>query len=122
MPRAGARQSDGVLKKPVHGRLGRRTAVERLSEMSNFVDERRYAWRMMRAARHAQANSMRVDGAMVCRDEIVTLLDQALDAGLDRAELIVELANLGARFFALCDLDGQEAIDFAAEDAAICLN
>ena len=90
--------------------------------MSNFADERRYAWRMMRAARQAQADGMRVDGAIKCHDEIITLLDQALDAGLDRAELIVELANLGARFFALCDLDGQEATDLVVEDAEICLN
>jgi hypothetical protein len=88
--------------------------------MSNIVDERRYAWRMMRAARQAQADGMRVDGA--CRDEIIILLGEALDAGLDRAELIVELANLGARFFALCDIDSREATDLVVEDAEICLN
>jgi hypothetical protein len=59
---------------------------------------------------------------MMYRDEIISLLDAALDAGLDRAELIVELANLGARFFALCDIDSHEATDLVAEDAAICLN
>ena len=90
--------------------------------MSNFVDERRYAWRIMRAARQAQADGLRVDGAMMCRDEIIALLDQALDAGLDRAELVVELANLGARFFALCDVDSREATDLVVEDAEICLN
>jgi len=90
--------------------------------MSNFADERRYALRMMRAVRQAQADGIRVDGAMKCRDEIITLLDQALDAGLDRAELIVELANIGARFFALCDVDSREAIDPVVEDAEICLN
>jgi len=89
--------------------------------MSEFVDERRYAWRMMRAARQAQADGIRVDGAMMCRDEIIALLDQALDAGLDRAELIVELANLGARFFALCDLDSPVTSELVVEDA-ICLN
>jgi len=90
--------------------------------MSNFVDERRFAWRMMRAARQAQVDGIRVDGAMMCRDEIIALLDQALDAGLDRAELVVELANLGARFFALCDVDSHEVTDLVVEDAAICLN
>jgi glycerol kinase len=90
--------------------------------MSNFADERRYALQMMRAVRQAQADGIRVDGAMKCRDEIITLLDQALDAGLDRAELIVELANIGARFFALCDVDSREAIDLVVEDAEICLN
>jgi len=90
--------------------------------MSEFVDERRYAWRMIRAARQAQADRISVDGAMRCRDEIVTLLDQALDAGLDRAELVVELANLGARFFALCDIDSPVTSDLVVEDRAICLN
>jgi len=90
--------------------------------MSEFVDERRYAWRMIRAARQAQADGISVDGAMRCRDEIITLLDQALDAGLDRAELVVELANLGARFFALCDIDSPVTSDLVVEDRAICLN
>ena len=90
--------------------------------MSEFIDERRYAWRMIRAARQAQADRISVDGAMRCRDEIVTLLDQALDAGLDRAELVVELANLGARFFALCDIDSPVTSDLVVEDRAICLN
>ena len=90
--------------------------------MSEFIDERRFAWRMIRAARQAQADGIRVDGAMMCREEIITLLDQALDAGLDRAELVVELANLGARFFALCDVDSHEVTDLVVEDAAICLN
>ena len=90
--------------------------------MSEFIDERRYAWRMIRAAREAQAGGIRVDGTMACRDDIITLLDQALDAGLDRAELVVELANLGARFFALCDIDSPVTSDLVVEDRAICLN
>jgi hypothetical protein len=92
------------------------------ARMSNFVDERRYAWRMMRAVRQAQADGMGVDGAMKWRDEIIRLLDQALDAGLDRAELIVELANIGARLCALCDIDSREATHVVVEDAEICLN
>ena len=90
--------------------------------MSDFVDEWRYAWRMIRAARKAQAAGMRIDGAAMCRQEIIALLDEALDAGLDRGELVVELANLGARFFTLCDPDSAVAYDLAVEDAAICLN
>jgi hypothetical protein len=90
--------------------------------MSEFIDERRYAWRMIRAARQAHSDGIRVDGAIRCRDEIITLLDQALDAGLDRAELVVELANLGARFFALCDIDSPVTSDLVVEDRAICLN
>lgn len=73
--------------------------------MSNFLDERRYAWRMIRAARQVQSTTASIDGIATGRDEIITLLEEALDAGLDRAELIVELANLGARFFAICDPD-----------------
>jgi hypothetical protein len=90
--------------------------------MSDFVDERRYVWRMIRAARQAQAAGIPIDGAATCRDEILALLDEALDAGLDRAELVVELANLGARFFTLCDPDSAVAYDLAVEDAEICLN
>jgi len=90
--------------------------------MSEFIDERRYAWRMIRAARQAQSDGIRVDSAIRCRDEIIMLLDQALDAGLDRAELVVELANLGARFFALCDIDSPVTSDLVVEDRAICLN
>ena len=63
--------------------------------MSNFLDERRYAWRMIRAARQVQATTTSIDGIATSREEIIALLDAALDAGLDRSELIVELANLG---------------------------
>lgn len=90
--------------------------------MSEFVDERRYAWRMLRAARTVQSAGIPIDGAAMCREEIVTLVDEALDAGLDRAELIIELVNLGARFLELCDDEGAAAYDFAAEDVEICLN
>jgi hypothetical protein len=37
------------------------------------------------------------------------VLSEALDAGLGRAEIIVELADLGARMFALCNPDLAEA-------------
>lgn len=90
--------------------------------MNDFADERRYAWRMIRAARQAQATGLRVDGDQQCRDEVIALLDQALDAGLDRAELVIELANLGGRFLALCDLQATVAYDIDPDDAEICLN
>ena len=90
--------------------------------MTEFADERDYAWRMIRAARRAQAADIRTDGAHVCRDQIVELLDAALDAGLDRAEIVVELAHLAGRFFALCDLDSTVSRDGDIDDAAICLN
>ena len=90
--------------------------------MSDFVDERRYAWRMICAARKAHAAGIRIDGAAMCRDEIIALLEDALDAGLDRTEIVIELANLGARFFTLCDPGRAVVYDVAVEDAEICLN
>lgn len=74
--------------------------------MNDFLDEHRYAWRLIRAARQMQASSDR------SRDHLAALLEQALDAGLDRATLIVELAEIGGRLLALCD-------PAAAED--VCL-
>ena len=65
--------------------------------MNDALAERNYAWRMIRTARRSQATAVHADGA-----DIVTVLNEALDAGLGRAELIVELADLGARMFALC--------------------
>ncbi len=79
--------------------------------MNDFADERRYAWRMIRAARRGQP-----------RADLVALLDQALEAGLDRAELVAELADLGGRFFALCDLQTTVCYDIDADDAQTCLN
>lgn len=79
---------------PVHG--------ERLAHMNENIDERRYAWRMIHAARQAQSTEVQVNGTPVARDDIAELLDLALDAGLDRAQIIIQLADLGARFFTLC--------------------
>lgn len=94
--------------------------------MNDFNDERRYAWRMIRAARLAQAAGMQTNGSVLSHPETIELLDQALDAGLDRAEIIVELADLGARLFALCSPDDAAAAfdtdtDLEAEPAEICL-
>lgn len=68
--------------------------------MNEFLDERRYAWRLIRAARQLQSPQPRSDQS---REHLAALLDAALDAGLDRATLIVELAELGGRLLALCD-------------------
>jgi hypothetical protein len=62
-----------------------------------FLDEHRYAWRLIRAARQARADSEHAT------DQLTELLDAALDAGLDRATLVVELAAIGGRLLALCD-------------------
>jgi len=96
--------------------------------MNDFIDERRYAWRMIHAARRARAADMNTNGSSVCQEEIFGLLDQALDAGLDRAEIIVELADLGARLFALRNPDKAAAASRAvgsnveADNVEICLN
>lgn len=65
--------------------------------MNDFPDEHHYAWRLIRAARQAQFGSP--DG----EHEIAALLADALESGLDRATLIVELAAIGGRLLALCD-------------------
>lgn len=73
--------------------------------MGEYIDERRFAWRMIQAARQAQAEEIQVIGNPVGREDVADLLDRALDAGLDRAELIIELADLCARFYTLCSPD-----------------
>ncbi|WP_431231973.1 hypothetical protein ACQ856_21040 [Mycolicibacterium psychrotolerans] len=73
--------------------------------MNDVLAERNYAWRMIRAARvsHADgANAMAVENRRI---DIELLLSEALDAGLGRAEIIVELADLAARMYALCNPD-----------------
>lgn len=71
--------------------------------MDDVVDERTYAWQMIRALRQAGTGSSTVESG---RADVARLLAQALDAGLDRAEIIAELADLGARMLALCDPTG----------------
>ncbi len=65
--------------------------------MNDFLDEHRYAWRLIRAARQLQADSAQ------SRDHLAELLKEALDAGLDRATLITELAEVGGRLLGLWD-------------------
>jgi len=71
----------------------------------DVLDERHYAWRMLRAARRAQASlgsGVEQMSASV-RDEIHALLTEAMEAGLDRAALVTELAALGGRLLTFCD-------------------
>lgn len=65
--------------------------------MKDFPDEHHYAWRLIRAARQGQF------GSPDAQHDIVTLLADALESGLDRSTLIVELAAIGGRLLTLCD-------------------
>ena len=62
-----------------------------------FLDEHRYAWRLIRTARQSQAESQPYP------EQLTALLNSALDAGLDRTTLLLELAAIGGRLLALCD-------------------
>ena len=70
--------------------------------VADLIDDRTYAWRMIRAARRAHAAGGDAESA-ASREEIGALLDQALEAGLDRAELITALSQLGGRLLMLCN-------------------
>lgn len=70
--------------------------------MAELIDERSYAWRMIRAARRAHASGGDA-GSAASREEIGALLEQAMEAGLDRAELITALSQLGGRLLMLCN-------------------
>lgn len=80
--------------------------------MSDFLDEHRYAWRLIRAARQLQADSNQ------SRDDLSALLEEALDSGLDRATLIVELAAVGGRLLALWDPVETEPV----ESQQVCMS
>lgn len=71
----------------------------------DIVDERHYAWRMLRAARraHADVGTAAEQAAPSIRNDINALLGEAMDAGLDRTELVAVLADLGGRLLMLCD-------------------
>ncbi|AKK27999.1 hypothetical protein [Mycobacterium sp. EPa45] len=84
--------------------------------MNDVLAERNYAWRMIRAARISHADGINADGAQNRRIDIGLLLGEALEAGLDRAEIILELADLGARMYALCNPD-----ELVVADAEGCL-
>jgi hypothetical protein len=84
--------------------------------MNDVLAERTYAWRMIRAARISHADSVNADGAENRHIDIGLLLNEALEAGLGRAEIIVELADLAARMYALCNPD-----ELVVADAEGCL-
>lgn len=69
------------------------------------VDERRYAWLMLRAARqaHSRVGSGAEQLPASVGDDIRALLREAMEAGLDRAELVTALADLGGRLLMLCE-------------------
>jgi hypothetical protein len=59
--------------------------------MNGYLDERDFAQQIMTAAiDHADASG-----------DIAALVEQAMDAGCGRSELIVALADLGARYYAM---------------------
>lgn len=65
--------------------------------MNEFLDEHQYAWRLIRAARQVQSETDPPS------ESLADLLDAAMDAGLDRETLILELAQVGGRLLALWD-------------------
>lgn len=71
----------------------------------DVLDERHYAWRMLRAARRAQASlgSGVEQMSASISDEIHALLTEAMEAGLDRATLVTQLADLGGRLLTFCE-------------------
>lgn len=77
----------------------------------DVADERRYAWLMLRAARRAHSYVDSGAAAMPAsvRDDITALLQEAMEAGLDRTELVAALADLGGRLLMLCDPAGDGA-------------
>lgn len=70
--------------------------------MADPIDERHYAWKMIRAARRAHAAGNGSPPATSC-DEVTALLQEAMEAGLDRAELIMALSHLGGRLLTVCN-------------------
>lgn len=84
--------------------------------MNEVLAERNYAWRMIRAARISHADRVSAIAVENRRIDIGLLISEALEAGLGRDEVIVELADLGARMYALCNPD-----ELVAADAESCL-
>lgn len=81
--------------------------------MNEVLAERNYAWRMIRAARISHADAVNTDSVENRRIDIGIVLSEALEAGLGRTEIIVELADLAARMYEMCN--PEELIAAAAE-------
>ena len=84
--------------------------------MNDVLAERNYAWRMIRAARISHADSVNTDNVENRRIDIGIVLSEALEAGLGRTEIIVELADLAARLYGMCYPE-----ELIAADAEGCL-
>jgi len=78
--------------------------------MTDSIYERDYAREMLSAAirRHTGAGRP-ADAESDSASEITTLVDHAVEAGCSRTQLIVELANLGARLLAQSAADNTPA-------------
>jgi hypothetical protein len=77
-------------------------------EIGRSVDERVYAWRILRAQilRQIARSGRHPDG----RDSVMGLIRQADDAGLAKIELIVELADMAAALILRTHADPLEVL------------
>ena len=82
--------------------------------MTDLIFERDYAREMLFAAIQRQAREGHVSDSQRSagqhNEDIATLVAQAVEMGCCRTELIVELANLGARLFACSAPDSRPAL------------
>lgn len=81
--------------------------------MSDLIYETEYAREMLLAAIKGQ-----IDGEG--RAEVSALIEQALNAGCDKKELIIELAATGAQLFARCVPDNLVALAHNLMDQVAC--
>ena len=78
--------------------------------MNDLIYERDYAREILFAAIRHQADANRpTDDESDHPEDITALIGQAVEAGCSRTELIVELANLGARLYAKSASDNRPA-------------
>jgi hypothetical protein len=73
--------------------------------MSDLIFERDYAREMLLAAIKDQ-----IEGGPDPRKDLRALIEQALNAGCDREEIIIELALAGAQLFARSTPDNSPAL------------
>lgn len=84
--------------------------------MSDLIFERDYAREMMFAAiRRADG-----DRPTSSDSDLSALIEQATEAGCCRVQLIVELANLGARLFARSAPEDRQALAREIVDVVAC--
>ncbi len=89
--------------------------------MSDLIYEREYAREILFAAiqRHTDGGPT-IGAESDSAQDITALIDQAVDVGCSRRQLIVELANLGARLFAESAPDNRPAHARAIVDHVAC--